>query len=148
MSKIYNTIVRQSEKFKNSSQETLQLSRNDKRMLDLKEVAHLAGGLQKVGDTQGRKTGLLIRGESKLGWQTLKGFDDDIESIEEYIDYFNNKVQNKEKFNGFYQLQVTIISTSDKVLDRGKMAHYKIKHPEPKIEKEVSKAIFKKPKKK
>jgi hypothetical protein len=138
----YNTIVRQQEKLKNSTQKTLQVSRNDKKLIDIDEVIKLTTGLQGIGDSQDKNTSLLIRGESIAGWTTIKGFDEDLKSIDDYLEYYSNRVKSTGKFNGFYQLQVTIISYDKKVEARKDLDHYKVKHPEEKAEKKVSKSIF------
>jgi len=144
----YETIVRQQEKFKNSTQQTLQVYRKDKKLIDVEEVIKLATGLQAVGDSQGKKTSLLIRGSDKAGEHTIKGYDENLQSIDEYLDYFSNRVKSTAKFNGFYQLQITVVSYNDG--DRKDLGHYKVKHADTydKPEKKVTKAIFDKKSKK
>ena len=143
---IYKKEVRQSEEFKNSSQKTLQISRVDKKMISVEDVIKLANGLMEIGDKEGKKTSLLIRGMNSAGETTLKAFDEPIDSVEDIIDYYNNHVKSIAKFDHFYQLQVTITSYDKNIDNRKALGHYKVKPITEK--KKISKEDFEKPVKK
>lgn len=150
----YNTKIRATETFKNSTQKTLQISKTSGDMITVDDVIELGSGLQKVGEVKGFHTQLLIKGMSKAWETTLKGFDEDLKSIDDYLEYYSNKVKSTDKFNGFFQLQITIVTykiddKNQRVPDRKARGHSTVKAiKEPAVEKIVDKNLFKKKSKK
>jgi hypothetical protein len=140
----YITEIRQKEEFPTFTQKTLQISKRNQGKITLEEVMELAVGLEKIGEKQGEHVQMLIRGLGPDRMHTLKGFDEDLKTLDDYEEYFNNNVKDTVKFESFYQLQITIFSTKNKKLDRKDVAHYKVDNG-PK--KKVNKKVFDKKKK-
>jgi hypothetical protein len=138
---IYTKTILNQENFKKSNQKTIQLSRTDKKSIKLNEINKMTQGLYQAGQSKNKKTSLLIRGLSNAGWFTLKGFDQDVMDEDDYIDYFNNRVKSTDKFNDFYQLQITLVTYDKYIGDRNDLGHYKVSHPQGKKDK-ITKDIF------
>ncbi len=141
----YDTVVRQTEELANSSQTTLQISKKNKKNIDIDEIIELFHGLEKQGKAKGLHTEFMIRGESVAGWSTLKGFGDDLKTVEDFLDYYNNTVSVTTKFGNFFQLQLTVFTSAiknNKVVYRNDVKHEKVKHPDGKIDKKVNPKVF------
>ncbi len=152
MNKVYNTVVRQTEVLKNSTQKTLQISRTDGKLINLKDVMELGVGLQDVGDSKGLHTQLLIKGMNNARETTLKGFGEDLKSIDDYLEYYSNRVKSTDKFEGFHQLQITIVTykvndKNERIPDRKQRGHSAVPAIKDKNDK-INKDIFKKQSKK
>ena len=52
---------------------------------------------------------VMVRGLAIDKWTTLKTFKDDMVTFDEYSDYMVNKVVNVEKFDEFFQIQISTL---------------------------------------
>jgi len=150
VNEIYHKDVRSSKEFVASTQKTLQLSRNDKKNMTIKEIITIVKGLEEVAKQDGLGTQMLVKGLGPSGEFTLKGWNEPLKTIDEYIDYFNNNVKVPIKFDSFYNIQVSIFSAKlDKkgnFVHREDTAHEKVQAmvPGKKVaEKKVTVNIFK-----
>jgi hypothetical protein len=111
----YITDIIQKEEFPKFTQKTLQISKRNQAKITLEEVMELAVGLEKIGEKQGEYVKMLIRGLGPIRMHTLKGFDEDLKTLDDYEEYFNNNVKDTVKFESFYQLQITIFQQKIKI---------------------------------
>jgi hypothetical protein len=139
VSKHYTTLLRAEKSFKTAKEKVIQLSRNDKKPMTIQEVMDITKNLQKAGEDDNLHTKLVVRGLGPTRMYTLKGYEDDLKTMDDYENYFSN-VASSIKFNKFSQLQINIYTSS--IAKSGKFVSredYK-NSMQPKI----TKAIFKK----
>ena len=155
VNEVYKQDVRGEENFAASAQKTIQISRNDKKPMTIKEIVDMVKALETDATNKGVGTQILVRGLGPDREHTLKGFNEPLNSVEHYLDYFNNNVKDSTKFDSFYNIQITIASSkmddNGKFLRREDTKHQKIvpmTGKKEKVEKEVTKAIFNKKSKK
>ena len=157
VNEIYHKEVRGEENFAASSQKTIQISRNDKKPMTIKEIVDIVNGLETAAKNKGVGTQILVKGLGPDREHTLKGFNEPLKTTEQYLQYFESDVKDSSKFDSFYNIQITIASSkmdnNGKFLRREDTKHEKIapmtgKKPKEFVEKAATKAIFNKKSKK
>jgi hypothetical protein len=109
--KYFDIEVRNKKEFADGTQTTLQFSRKNKNdQIDVDEMKKVLESLNKKANDEGDNLKIMIRALNIDKWYTFKGFDTDLE-VEEFEDYFKDKVKNGEKFEKFSQMQITTFKT-------------------------------------
>jgi capsule polysaccharide export protein KpsE/RkpR len=109
--KFFDIEVRNKKEFPDGTQTTLQFSRKNKNeQIDVDEMKKVLESLNKKANDEGDNLKIMIRALNIDKWYTFKGFDTDLE-VEEFEDYFKDKVKNGEKFEKFSQMQITTFKT-------------------------------------
>ena len=103
----YNKQILENTTFKNSNRTTVQINRNDKKQMDVSDVQELVNGLESTATKKKEKVKILVRALLIDKWITLKGYDDELD-IEDFEEYYRNKVADPSKFEKFIQLQISV----------------------------------------
>ena len=88
-------------------QTTVQMSRHDKQLITMNQVASITKSIQTQADKKKENIKLMVRGLNADKWYTIKNMDSDLneDEVEEYMDQF---VDNTVKFKDFFQIHVTV----------------------------------------
>ena len=157
VNQVYHQDIRGEENFVGTSQKTIQLSRNDKKPMTIKEIVDLVKTIEDIKASEGYSTQILVKGLGPDREHTLKGRNEPMKTIEEYLQYFQSDVKDSSKFDSFYNIQITVFSSKigkdGTFIRREDAKHEKIapmtgKKPKEFVEKVVTKAIFNKKSKK
>jgi hypothetical protein len=81
------------------------ISRNDKQEMNMKEFKDMYKGFKTKYGTEN----LMVKALNDTQWFTFKGFSDSGLDVQDFEDYYKNRVASKEKFNQFYQIQMTVM---------------------------------------
>jgi hypothetical protein len=121
----YNSVVTQVRDFPGTTETTLQISRSSKsKQLDVDEVRTILANMQ---TSLGSGTKLMVRAMNAQRLFTFKTFANDDLQIEDFEDYYANKVIDTEKFEKFSFIQVTSLVTKPKKVIKKKKANVKTK---------------------
>ena len=104
----FNIISRKERAIIGATEVTQQISLRDETMMTIDDIKDLETNFINNARLQNKDIKLMIRGLNIQRWMTLKGFNTDVE-VDGLKDYYQNKVDNAEKFLSFYQIQVTMI---------------------------------------
>ena len=88
---------------------TIQVSRSDKKQIDVDEVRGLLEAYEKKAKKNKLKMKFKITALNNQRWLTLKGFDQELDILE-FEDYYVNKVSVLDKFEKFQQLHFTVMT--------------------------------------
>jgi hypothetical protein len=98
-------------KFQDGTQTTLQMTRTKKeQQIDIKHIEHVLESIKRKAKKENFNVKVMIRGLNADKWNTLKGFDTELD-VDEFEEYYKDKVKDTDKFEKFSQLQVTILKT-------------------------------------
>lgn len=103
----YNKQLLEENKFKNSSTKVIQVSLNNKKQMDVSDVEELVNGLETMGRKKKENIKIMVRALLVDKWITLKGYNDELQ-LDEFDEYYKNKVSNSSKFEKFAQLQIYV----------------------------------------
>ena len=105
---IYKTQVVNSRDWTDVTEKTIQFVRRDKKPItDLQQIKQLVDGLQKAADKKHDRIRILVRAMTPDGMKTLKGYNAQL-ALEEFDEYYQNSVQDAQKFRSFSHLQITV----------------------------------------
>lgn len=92
-------------KHKTGTIEVIQITKNkNNEYITKDDIDRLKISLENKTDA----SNINIRALNGIGWTTLKGFRDDYEETDSYLEYYTNKVADDSKFKNFFQLELTI----------------------------------------
>jgi hypothetical protein len=98
----------QNKKVGNLTQRTIQINLDEKKPMTSAQVQKVYNDFITHGGINPNK--LIVRGQNKTQWYSLKGLNIDELDVEGFMDdYFKNKVQDDTSFKDFFQLQFTYI---------------------------------------
>ena len=103
----YNKQILKTVKIGKVQQTTVQMSRNDKKMLSMDEIAEISKSIQTQADKKNEKIKIMIRGLNIDKWYTLKSFHSDL-NADEVDDYLEGLVHDTHKFKYFFQIHLTV----------------------------------------
>ena len=103
----YNKQILKTVKIGKVQQTTVQMSRNDKKMLSMDEIAEISKSIQTQADKKNEKIKIMIRGLNIDKWYTLKSFHSDL-NPDEVDDYLEGLVHDTHKFKDFFQIHLTV----------------------------------------
>ena len=107
----FNIISRKERALVGATEVTQQISLRDETMMTIQDLKDLETNFVNTARLQGKDIKLMIRGLNIQRWMTLKMFNSVIE-VDGLKDYYQNKVDNVEKFLSFYQVQITMIKSN------------------------------------
>ena len=76
--------------------------------LDVPEVIHIVNVMIANAKKSGKKIDIMVKGLLADNWKVLKYWGRDLD-IEEFEDYYANKVDDVDKFEHFDQLQIYVL---------------------------------------
>jgi hypothetical protein len=76
--------------------------------IDVPEVKKIVDRLERKAVEKGEDIKIAVRGLNVEKWNTLKGYDSEL-NIQDFADYYRNRVEDPSKFEMFNQLQITIM---------------------------------------
>lgn len=80
------------------------------QMIKYNEFAQILNRIQTSATNKGKQTRVYMRGMTIDGMKTLKGFNTDIISLDDFNEYFDNRVQDVGKFNEVGFLEIGVVS--------------------------------------
>lgn len=102
MSKKLNFTKTGEKKIGNRTQKTIQVTRTDKKNVDMKLVQKIFDKMNKRYDK------FIIRGGGNIGWRDLKGLNDN--DLKDNLDnYIDDRVANSSKFKEFDLIQIVVL---------------------------------------
>ena len=107
----FNIISRKERAIIGATEVTQQISLRDETMMTIQDLKDLETNFVNNARLQNKNIKLMIRGLNIQKWITLKGFNTVIE-VDGLLDYYQNKVDNANKFLSFYQVQITMIKSN------------------------------------
>lgn len=88
--------------FKDAVQTTIQLSNKNKSFMTVNQVNKI------IHKFKSNNSKVMVRGLNIQKWATLKGFDTEFDP-DNFIEYYENKVNDASKFTTFAQLQISVL---------------------------------------
>ncbi len=100
-----------SRSFGDSTEKTFQINKSDgKSMITPEEIRKIVTSIEKQAEKKGDKIRLMIRGLNGTRRFTLKGFDEELNVMDD-DEYFEGKAKDVTKFTDFFQVQITVEKT-------------------------------------
>jgi len=103
----YNKQVIKTVKVGKVNQTTVQMSRKDKNMMKMDEIANIVQSIENEAKKRKEKVKVMVRALNIDKWYTVKKFDNDLDS-DIVDDYMNGLVEDTPKFNNFFQAHFTL----------------------------------------
>ena len=88
-------------------QTTVQMSRHDKQLINMIQVASITKSIQKQADKKNENIKLMVRALNADKWYTIKNMNSDLNE-DEFEEYMNQFMDNTVKFKDFFQLHITV----------------------------------------
>ena len=99
----FNSKLRETKNLpKGKTQKTFTINHSDFQDITIADIKRLSKRFEDKGDK------FRIRALNSMQWFTLQGMNSDLQ-LDEYEDYYNNRVRDAKKFEKFFQLEVVII---------------------------------------
>lgn len=102
----YRSVITDTKQFSNVTETTMQISRTNNKGINVDEFKKIYAGIR-----QGTDSKLVIRGLNGQRWFTFKGYKDDELNIDDFEEYYENKVSETGKFKNFSIMQITSLKS-------------------------------------
>lgn len=101
----------QTRTFSKTTEKTIQITRNNKhKEMDVDEMHNILTGLQ---TRLGSDAKIMVRGMNAQRFFTFKGFNDEELNVDDFDEYYKNKVEDEEKFAMFSMIQITVLQPNN-----------------------------------
>ena len=106
--KTYDVRISETQEFENCRQYTMNFSRKDNTQLDVDEVIKIAENTYNRAANSKKKVDFVIRGLIGDQWTTLKGKNQEMMDLVDFIEYYEGRVEDTTKFERFSQIDIVM----------------------------------------
>jgi hypothetical protein len=98
----YNTWINETREHQHSTETRMQITRKGKKQINVDELFGIFNGLKK--NKKGSQ--FIIRALNGQRWFTFKGYEDEDLNVQNFEEYYNNRVKDTGKFEMFSQIEI------------------------------------------